>query len=85
MVCGDRLNPPRKSERPVQVTGCDFIQYHYGTSTDLKIETALGCTIGKLSPQDLKRLGLPESVGHEKRAILKVPLTFPKPRLRRRA
>ncbi|KAF8496162.1 Rpa49 subunit specific to nuclear RNA polymerase I [Russula emetica] len=46
---------------------------------------SLGCTIGKLSPQDLKRLGLPESAGHEKRAILKAPLTFPKPRLRRRA
>jgi len=46
---------------------------------------SLGCTIGKLSPQDLKRLGLPDSAGQEKRAILKTPLTFPKPRLKRRA
>jgi DNA-directed RNA polymerase I subunit RPA49 len=49
------------------------------------METSLGCTIGKLSPQDLKRLGLPDSAGQEKRAILKTPLTFPKPRLKRRA
>ena len=46
---------------------------------------ALGCTVGKLSSQDLRRLGLPESAGNEKRAVLKVPLTFPKPKLRRRA
>lgn len=49
------------------------------------IEITSGCTIGKLTSQDLKRLGLPESVGQEKRAILKAPLTFPKPKLRRRA
>ncbi|KAI9451427.1 RNA polymerase I associated factor A49-like protein [Lactarius psammicola] len=45
----------------------------------------LGCTISKLSEQDLKRLGLPDSAANEKRAVLKTPLTFPKPRLRRRA
>ncbi|KAH9958750.1 Rpa49 subunit specific to nuclear RNA polymerase I [Russula dissimulans] len=70
----------------------------YATETtliaaDLKMSTtkvnslfrSLGCTIGKLSSQDLKRLGLPDSAGEEKRAILKVPLTFPKPRAKRRA
>jgi DNA-directed RNA polymerase I subunit RPA49 len=46
-------------------------------------ETTLGCTIGKLSPQDLKRLALPDSARQVKRAILKAPVTFPKPRLRR--
>ncbi|KAI9454084.1 RNA polymerase I associated factor A49-like protein [Russula earlei] len=46
---------------------------------------SLGCTIRKLTPQDLKRLGLPDSAGQEKHAILKAPLTFPKPRLKRRA
>jgi len=55
------------------------------TKSLILIETSLGCTIGKLSPQDLKRLGLPDSAGQEKRAILKAPLTFPKPKLRRRA
>jgi len=62
-------------------------------ATDLKMSStkvntlfrSLGCTIGKLSSQDLKRLGLPDSAGGEKRAILKVPLTFPKPRSKRRA
>ncbi len=49
------------------------------------INTFLGCTISKLSQQDLKRLGLPDSAANEKRAVLKIPLTFPKPRLRRRA
>jgi hypothetical protein len=48
------------------------------------IKKSQGCTISKLSPQDLKRLGLPDSAGQEKRAILKAPLTFPKPRLKRR-
>ncbi|KAI0295096.1 Rpa49 subunit specific to nuclear RNA polymerase I [Multifurca ochricompacta] len=62
-------------------------------ASDLRISPArvnslfrsLGCTIGKLSSQDLNRLGLPESVALQKRAILKAPLTFPKSRLRRRA
>ena len=49
------------------------------------INTSQGCTISKLSPQDLKRLGLPDSARQEKRAILKAPLTFPKARLKRRA
>ncbi|KAN0142082.1 RNA polymerase I associated factor, A49-like protein [Lactarius tabidus] len=62
-------------------------------AVDLKMSSArvnslfrsLGCTISKLSQQDLQRLGLPDSAASEKRAILKTPLTFPKPRLRRRA
>jgi DNA-directed RNA polymerase I subunit RPA49 len=49
------------------------------------MNTFLGCTVGKLSQQDLQRRGLPESAASEKRAVLKTPLTFPKPRLRRRA
>ena len=55
------------------------------TESLIFLETCVGCTIGKLSPHDLKRLGLPDSAGQEKRAILKAPLTFPKPRLKRRA
>ena len=51
----------------------------------LLIDTILGCTVGKLSPQELQRLGLPDSAANDKRAVLKTPLTFPKPRLRRRA
>ncbi|KAH9966192.1 Rpa49 subunit specific to nuclear RNA polymerase I [Lactifluus volemus] len=61
-------------------------------ATDLKMSPprvntlfkSLGCTIGKLTPQELKRLGLPDSVGQEKRAILRVPLTFPKPKQKKR-
>ncbi|KAG1733711.1 Rpa49 subunit specific to nuclear RNA polymerase I [Suillus lakei] len=45
---------------------------------------SLGCKINKLTPSDLKRLGLPDSAGDVKRAILKTPLEFPKPRMRRR-
>ena len=55
------------------------------TESLIFIEISLGCTISKLSPQDLRRLGLPDSAGQEKRAILKAPLTFPKPKLKRRA
>ena len=55
------------------------------TDALISFETCLGCTIGKLSSLDLKRLGLPDSAGQEKRAILKAPLTFPKLRLKRRA
>jgi DNA-directed RNA polymerase I subunit RPA49 len=46
---------------------------------------SLGCKINKLTQSDLKRLGLPDSAGEIKRAILKTPLEFPKPRMRRRA
>lgn len=61
-------------------------------ASDLSMEPAkvnmlfksLGCKINKLTPSDLKRLGLPDSAGDVKRAILKTPLEFPKPRVRRR-
>ncbi|KAG1732682.1 Rpa49 subunit specific to nuclear RNA polymerase I [Suillus paluster] len=46
---------------------------------------SLGCNVNKLTQSDLKRLGLPDSAGEIKRAILKTPLQFPKARMRRRA
>lgn len=46
---------------------------------------SLGCKIGKLTMQDLKRLGLPDSAGETKRAVLDVPLEFPKSWIKRRA
>ncbi|KAG2143922.1 Rpa49 subunit specific to nuclear RNA polymerase I [Suillus cothurnatus] len=56
-------------------------------AADLSMEStkSLGCKINKLTQSDLKRLGLPDSAGEIKRAILKTPLEFPKPRMRRRA
>ncbi|KAG1838570.1 Rpa49 subunit specific to nuclear RNA polymerase I [Suillus subalutaceus] len=61
-------------------------------AADLSMEPAkvnmlfksLGCKINKLTQSDLKRLGLPDSAVDVKRAILKTPLEFPKPRIRRR-
>ncbi|GJE92909.1 RNA polymerase I associated factor, A49-like protein [Phanerochaete sordida] len=44
---------------------------------------SLGCRIDTLNAADLKRLGLPDSAGATKRAVLKVPLEFPKPRVKR--
>ncbi|KAG6374130.1 RNA polymerase I associated factor, A49-like protein [Boletus reticuloceps] len=46
---------------------------------------SLGCKISKLTMHDLKRLGLPDSAGETKRAVLSTPLAFPKPRVKRRA
>lgn len=46
---------------------------------------SLGCKITKLITSDLKRLGLPDSAGETKRAVLNTPLEFPKPRVKRRA
>ncbi|KAG9308698.1 Rpa49 subunit specific to nuclear RNA polymerase I [Chiua virens] len=43
----------------------------------------MGCKINKLTVHDLKRLGLPDSAGEAKRAVLKTPLEFPKPRVKR--
>jgi DNA-directed RNA polymerase I subunit RPA49 len=43
-----------------------------------------GCKIEKLRPNDLKRLGLPDSNGENKMAVLKVPLQFPKASGRRK-
>ncbi|KAF8549007.1 RNA polymerase I associated factor, A49-like protein [Imleria badia] len=45
---------------------------------------SLGCKISKLTIHDLKRLGLPDSAGETKRAVLSTPLVFPKPRVKRR-
>ncbi|OSD00005.1 RNA polymerase I associated factor A49-like protein [Trametes coccinea BRFM310] len=44
---------------------------------------SLGCTIKKLSPNELKERGLPDSGSETKRAVLKVPLEFPKNRIKR--
>ncbi|KAF9228125.1 RNA polymerase I associated factor, A49-like protein [Gyrodon lividus] len=46
---------------------------------------SLGCKISKLSVIELKQLGLPDSAGETKRAVLRAPLEFPKPRMKRRA
>ncbi|OSX57880.1 hypothetical protein POSPLADRAFT_1155569 [Postia placenta MAD-698-R-SB12] len=43
----------------------------------------LGCKIEKLDQKDLKRLGLPDSAGANKRAVLRVPVQFPQPRAKR--
>ncbi|KAI0632958.1 RNA polymerase I associated factor A49-like protein [Trametes polyzona] len=44
---------------------------------------SLGCTIKKLGPSELKERGLPDSASETKRAVLKVPLEFPKNRVKR--
>ncbi|KAI0659646.1 RNA polymerase I associated factor A49-like protein [Cubamyces menziesii] len=44
---------------------------------------SLGCVIKKLGPNELKERGLPDSAGETKRAVLKVPLEFPKTRVKR--
>ncbi|KAL4071601.1 RNA polymerase I associated factor, A49-like protein [Scleroderma yunnanense] len=45
---------------------------------------SLGCKISKLTAMDLRRLDLPNSTAATKRAMLKTPLEFPKPRAKRR-
>ncbi|EGO02918.1 hypothetical protein SERLA73DRAFT_165847 [Serpula lacrymans var. lacrymans S7.3] len=45
---------------------------------------SLGCKIEKATQTDLKRLGLPNSASETKRAVLRMPLTFPQARLKRR-
>ncbi|KIK92192.1 hypothetical protein PAXRUDRAFT_147843 [Paxillus rubicundulus Ve08.2h10] len=45
---------------------------------------SLGCKVNKLTVAALKRLGLPDSAGETKRAVLNAPPEFPKPRMRRR-
>lgn len=42
-----------------------------------------GCKIEQLTAHVLKRLGLPDSAAATKRAMLHVPLVFPKPRMKR--
>ncbi|KAL1937406.1 hypothetical protein VTO73DRAFT_13742 [Trametes versicolor] len=44
---------------------------------------SLGCVIKKLGPNELKERGLPDSAAETKRAVLKVPLEFPKNRVKR--
>ncbi|KAI0651188.1 RNA polymerase I associated factor A49-like protein [Trametes meyenii] len=44
---------------------------------------SLGCIIKKLGPNELKERGLPDSSAETKRAVLKVPLEFPKNRVKR--
>jgi len=44
----------------------------------------LGCLISKLTQKDLSLLGLPDSAGEAKRAVLKCPVQFPKPKMRRK-
>ncbi|KAI0920527.1 hypothetical protein AcV5_010239 [Taiwanofungus camphoratus] len=44
---------------------------------------SLGCKIEKLDFRELKRLGLPDSAGENKRAVLKVPVEFPQARAKR--
>lgn len=38
----------------------------------------------KLGMTELKCLGLPDSAGQTRRAVLRVPLEFPKPRAKRK-
>ncbi|KAI0742841.1 RNA polymerase I associated factor, A49-like protein [Daedaleopsis nitida] len=44
---------------------------------------SLGCTIKKLTFTELKERGLPDAAAETKRAVLKVPLEFPKSRVKR--
>ncbi|KAI0744617.1 RNA polymerase I associated factor, A49-like protein [Earliella scabrosa] len=44
---------------------------------------SLGCTIKKLTLTELKERGLPDAAAEKKRAVLKVPLEFPKSRIKR--
>ncbi|KAI1789709.1 RNA polymerase I associated factor, A49-like protein [Ganoderma leucocontextum] len=44
---------------------------------------SLGCNIKKLSPTELKERGLPDAAAETKRAVLKIPLEFPKSRVKR--
>jgi len=45
---------------------------------------SLGCKISPLSERDCARLGLPSSASGTKRAMLKAPVVFPKPRTKRK-
>ncbi|KAH0579643.1 DNA-directed RNA polymerase I subunit rpa49 [Termitomyces sp. J132] len=45
---------------------------------------SLGCKIGLLGDKERAKLGLSDKDATDKRAILNAPLTFPKPRLRRK-
>ncbi|KAJ7456919.1 Rpa49 subunit specific to nuclear RNA polymerase I [Mycena latifolia] len=45
---------------------------------------SLGCKIVKLGERERTRLGLPDSVADEKRAVLTAPVAFPKPRIQKK-
>lgn len=64
-----------------------FFLLHWLTNRGRRVNSlfrTLGCKIEHLKPTDLQRLRLPESAGQSKRAILKAPVEFPKPRAKRR-
>ena len=43
----------------------------------------IGCLMTNLGKKDLALLGLPDSAQKTKRAVLKCPVNFPKPKMRR--
>lgn len=43
----------------------------------------LGCIVSKLTLRDLAQLGLPDTAGETKRAVLKCPVKFPQSRIKR--
>ena len=47
------------------------------------IDVIAGCTVKTLSFNELKERGLPDAAAETKRAVLKVPLEFPKARVKR--
>ena len=46
-------------------------------------DVIIGCTIKTLTFNELKERGLPDTASATKRAVLKVPLEFPKTRVKR--
>ncbi|KAI6142407.1 RNA polymerase I associated factor, A49-like protein [Pisolithus tinctorius] len=65
----------------IEIIAKDLSQSTQSINTLFK---SMGCQIAKPTVADLKRLGLPDSAAETKRALLKVPLEFPKPRGKRR-
>lgn len=51
---------------------------------DNPVVCEIGCKIDTLNATELTKLGIPASSAGEKRAILKAPLVFPKPRTGKR-
>lgn len=58
---------------------CYFLAVHCPRIKDY----STGCIIKKLSPTELKERGLPDAAAETKRAVLKIPLEFPKSRVKR--
>ncbi|KAI6142495.1 Rpa49 subunit specific to nuclear RNA polymerase I, partial [Pisolithus tinctorius] len=65
----------------IEIIAKDLSQSTQSINTLFK---SMGCQIAKPTVADLKRLGLPDSAAETKRALLKVPLEFPKSRGKRR-